>query len=160
MKKIIFTCLVVALTACSLHKSESQKLAWPQIGFAGLNEKIDQLAGDEAKNCGFYDLTNTKQQDQYQDAVAVCVKNAVSRQQPFKLASVRIPVDSYAYEILVFTKEQEYWLITYDVMLDQSDANLWARVCKKISIDSANFGYEGNGCVDENIAEWLGHKRE
>lgn len=158
MKKIILSFLIVALVACNLHKSEGQIHAWPKIAFAGFNEKIDQLAGGGTENCGFYDLTKAKQQDQYHAALTVCVKSAVSRQQPFKLASVRIPVDSYAYEILVFTKEYEYWLITYDVMLDQSDANLWARVCKKVSIDST--GYEGNDCVDENITEWLGHERE
>ncbi len=147
---------ILLLAGCS-SVEVYEHAAWPQYAYPGFSEKIDRIAGARAIDCGFYDLKgrDSKAHRGMEKGFSDCVKKLIEEGKPFKVGSVRIPVDSYAYEILVYSAEKEYWIIVFDLMLDGSDAAHWVKRCESVKIKSQDLDYEGVGCRDVSNEEWM-----
>ncbi len=156
MNRLYSLIVIVAVTACA-NSVIYEKSAWPQYAYPGFSEKINALSSDDALDCGFYNFINGKgdTEKKLKKAFSSCVKPAVQSGAPFKVGSVQVPVDSTAYEVLLYTPDKQFWLITYDVMLDGSDAAHWIKRCESVTIDAKSLDYTGQACVDISTEEWL-----
>lgn len=154
--KVIAFFLVLLLGACASIEDYESHL-WPKYAYSGFSEKIDRIAGGDAIDCGFYDLTQRNSNALKENAAGLsdCVKASIKSDKPFKIGSVRIPVDSAAYEVLVYSPEKEYWTIVFDWMLDGSNAIHWVKRCDSVNVDVKSLSYKGEGCREVSAEEWL-----
>src|SRR5262249_23327730 len=110
---------------------------WKPVGYQGFAESIDALVGPGAIDCGFLDLLHEKQGAIAKREAYQCVRSALQGRRPFKFGTLRIPADSYGYEILARTPQGELWRVTFDRMLtDDESGQQWNQVCKSASIDA------------------------
>jgi hypothetical protein len=120
---------------------------WEPVGYQGFAESIDALAGPNAIDCGFLNLLDEKLGDAAKEKAYQCVQMALMSKRPFKFGTLRIPTDSYGYEVLARTPQGELWRVTYDRMLtDDESGRQWSEVCKSVSIDRA-LVVRGRDCV-------------
>src|SRR5262245_57997208 len=118
--------------------------AWQPMGYAGFSESIDALVGSTAIDCGFLNMLDTKTTDAMKRRASDCVQAAMSGGQPFKFGTVRVPIDSYAYEVLARSSTGELWQITYDQMLLEEDgAQQWNKVCKSATLERGTLFLTG-----------------
>ncbi len=154
--KVIVFFLVLLLGACASIEDYESHL-WPQYAYPGFSKKIDRIAGNDAIDCGFYDrmLRDSESLKRKRRGLSDCVKNSIKAGRSFKFGSVRIPADSYVYEVLVLSPEKEYWTITFDLMLDGSNAIHWVKRCDSVNVDVKSLSYKGEGCREVSAEEWL-----
>jgi len=148
----------MTLFACSAAP-EPKRQPWSAYIYPGFSEKINALSGGDSIDCGFDDWVNTQNGKPFKNNQIMsiaCAKDALSRNESFKLAIVTIPLDSYLYEILVYSKDKELWLISIDVMLDKSDSSMSLKKCANIKFTEATFS--GIGCKHMPIGDWVAEK--
>ncbi len=155
MRFLILGLLASCISAC-VNYSGYKSSSWPQYAYVGFSEKIDELAGNDALDCGFFDLKSRSGSALKRERLSFsrCVKESMKDSRAFKYGSVHIPTDSFLYEVLILTPDNEYWIIKFDLMIDFSNAIFWVKKCKSISLVN-KYGYEGGGCRDVESSEWL-----
>ena len=122
---------------------------WEPRGYQGFTESIDALVGPDALDCGFLNLLDEKLSETSKRAAYQCVQSALSGKRAFKFGTLRIPADSYGYEILARTPQGELWRVTFDLMLtDDESGQQWNQVCKAASIDKQLIVH-GKDCVNK-----------
>jgi hypothetical protein len=100
-------------------------------------------------DCGFVNLLETPG-DAIRRHAYDCVRKALKSGRPFKFGTLRIPIDSYAYEVLARTPTGELWQITYDRMLVAEEGEQqWNRVCKSARIDRHTLVMRAEDCVSK-----------
>ncbi len=156
MKKYFLVLIILAASGCASVKEYKHSL-WPQYAYPGFSEKIDRVSGDTSIDCGFYDLTSRTEsiRRQRKEGFFDCVEKYTQEKAPFKFGSVRIPADSYAYEILIYSQDGEYWTITFDLMLDGSGAIHWVKRCESIKLEHQKLSYDGINCKEDSTEQWL-----
>ncbi len=156
LKEIAFFSIVCIVISCSSAPVVYDRSEWPAYGYPAFSKKINATSGADAINCGFYDLIHKSKpngEKAWRES-GQCIQYAVSAKQPFKVGSVRIPTDSYLYEILVFSPKKEYWLITLDAMVDGSDTQQRIKRCQNITFSSRHLLYEGVDCLEVSNDSW------
>jgi hypothetical protein len=122
---------------------------WAPLGYDGFSESIDLLVGSSAVDCGFVNLLETPNAATRHRAYD-CVRTALKNGQPFKFGTLRIPIDSYAYEVLARTPTGELWQITYDRMLVAEEGQQqWNRICKSARVDRRTLVMMAENCVSK-----------
>lgn len=71
----------------------------------------------------------------------------------FRYGSVRIPMDSYATEVLVRSADGSLWLLVHDVMIDGEAPQFWVQRCGKLRFKADYSGYLIEGCKVEEEAK-------
>ena len=140
------------ILGCAAEPPRLDYPPWDEVGYVGFRDYVDRKAGPAALNCGFFETMNRRRQRSYEVPGFSCVGHAVRNGIPFKYGTVRIPEDSYAFEVLVRDANGHYWDITYDVMLDGDAPQQWVKRCEVVKLDRRFSTYEVNGC--ESVVDW------
>jgi hypothetical protein len=143
-------CLVfAAVTACAgAGVVPDQARSWNAVGYEGFGASIDALVGPEAIDCGYWDLMSPTALKSHEKRRAFeCVRRALRSGAPFKFGTVRIPLDSYSYEVVARASDGRLWMITFDIMIDDTAPQQWNRICEKVRVDARTLFAHGVGCV-------------
>ncbi|WMS89018.1 hypothetical protein [Pleionea litopenaei] len=157
--KFINITIILFLFGCSSSLLFSEKNNnWNPMGYDGFSNKLNELSGVDAINCGFFDLTERNPSSIAASKLGYrCAREASEKGLPFKFGTKRIPTDSYAYEVLILTPDKHYWLVTLDVMLGRVDATQqWNKKCKSVMISDND--YKGSDCENVDYQDWIKEK--
>jgi hypothetical protein len=153
MKRLI-TLLLASLSACAAAPTADTSI-WNDKQFPIFAEYINKLSGEDSINCGFYDMRSWEiKRSRYKSAPA-CVRQATKEGKPFRFGEVRIIQDSYIYTTLTLSPDGEYWLITLDLLLDDSDAQAHIDRCKTIIVKYSNMAFQGGECIEVSVADFV-----
>ena len=133
MRLHLITALIIFIAGCS-NFGIWRFDAWGPIGYEGFIEKINISSGEDATNCGFHNLL-TKPGKRSSKKGIQCVKNALEKEISFKHGTVRVPEDSFAYEILIGKPDGSVNEVVVDIMFDESETQQWVKHCSSASID-------------------------
>ena len=151
-RKHSFFGIVLILFGCASEPPKTSYPEWGEVGYNGFTDYVDRKAGPSAINCGFFETFDRRAPRPYKVPGFDCVQYAIKNQLPFKFGTVRIPIDSYAYEVLVRDESGNFWEIVYDVMLDGDAPQQWVRRCKSVDLAPRYSAYEGKDC--EKVVDW------
>ncbi len=151
--------LFLLFAGCATAPDPGQYQNWQNVGYDGFAESIDIVAGSNARDCGFYNLMNKDARKAARQVGLGCAEQAFSEGVAFKFGTVRLPIDSYAYEVLIRSPDGENWLIVYDIIVDGTDPQIWFKKCESIAFPRRNGFYEGKDCIEydgSNDPVWNG----
>lgn len=152
--KYLFLSIAVTICGCASNTIENIDFKeWYPIGYEGFLESINLSSGSNVENCGFHDLM-TEEGKKSVEYGYKCARQNANAGKPFKFGTVRLPIDSFAFEILIGTADSEYWLVVYDVMIDGDAPQQWAKKCNSIKFSRKNQDYEGKRCGEINSEVW------
>jgi hypothetical protein len=122
--------------------------SWDGCHCTQLDEISRKLAGPAMTDCGFFDLTEDSSHQRLHAGMR-CARRAFGGTGAFRYGSVRIPIDSYATEVLVRALDGSLWLLTRDVMLDGDAPQLWVQRCDRLRFKPRNAGFVIEGCKSQ-----------
>ena len=137
------------LCACATG-AQSAGDAWASQGYSGFAGSVDSLVGPDAVDCGFFDLMKDLPSRKIRRQAEQCVNNAVRDGRNFKFGTLRLPMDSYATEVIARTADGKLWSIVFDVMIDGDAPQQWNRICQEVGIDRATMIITTEGCVEHS----------
>ncbi|MEM7430355.1 MAG: hypothetical protein AAF351_00320 [Pseudomonadota bacterium] len=140
--------LFALLFGCVSALGIDDYLDWQHYGYDGFARSIDEVAGTDARNCGVYNLMSRDSRAAAESAGIQCARAAYEQGVAFKFGTVRLPIDSYAHEVLVRSSTGENWLIVYDIMIDGAAPQIWFQKCESVTFEGRNVTYEGNHCIE------------
>jgi len=146
--RILVCSLVILFSGCVTNPESYEFADWGDVGYDGFVNSIDTVAGAGAQNCGFFNLILDEGRAKAGSEGIKCARQAYNEGTPFKFGTVRIPTDSYAYEVLVRSSAGDNWLIVYDIIVDGTDPQIWFKKCESIKFRSSNLAYEGQNCAE------------
>ena len=123
--------LMCAITGCANKEKPDLNMPWKPFGFEGLLEKVNFIIVEDSRNCGYHNLLTDEGRNSY-DYGFDCVIESDELGVPFFIGTVRLPHDSYAYEVTIRDENSEYWFITYDkITWAENENQLWVDICKQ-----------------------------
>jgi hypothetical protein len=137
----ILLCAAGALSSAS----SSPAASWAECHCDWLEKEARALAGVDAVDCGFVNLLEDSSRARLHAGMR-CARRAFKDGKPFLYASFRIPIDSYAHEVLIHSAEGTLWLLTVDRMIDEETAQFWKQKCQKLRFKMHNAGFVIEGC--------------
>lgn len=159
MKVFFIVPVALLLLSCATSQQTTPDgNVWASFAYEGFGAKVERLAGGDAIDCGVINRVNKNDPINKGNSIKrarACVDKSVASGVPFKYGTVRIPLDSYLFEALVYTPTNEYWIVHYDVMLDGTDNMHVIKRCKRIDLARSDSIFEGVDCVNVSISEWL-----
>ena len=96
-------------------------------------------------DCGFVNLIEDDSKKRLRAGMH-CARDAFAAGNAFRYGSVRIPMDSYATEVLVRSADGALWLLVHDVMIDGETPQFWVQRCERMRFKPDNSGFEIDGC--------------
>lgn len=144
--------LLTLVAGCASGPETQNFPDWEGVGYEGFADSIDVVAGAGARNCGFFNLLTEEGRRGRRRGIR-CAQQAYADGVPFKFGTVRLPIDSYAYEVLVRSSTGENWEIVYDILIDGTSAQIWFRKCESISLSRNRPGYEVHDCAPYDGSE-------
>lgn len=151
MNNVVLVLLIPLLQSCANSLIVFEKGSWDETG---VSKQVFQKAGENAIDCGFHNLLSKEGKKSIKVGFE-CVRRAISQNKSFMFGTYRIPLDSYAMEILIKPPSDNYWTIVYDRMLDEDESQLWLHACKSVKLYRHQLSYEGKQCSEKTNAEWL-----
>lgn len=160
MKTLSVIAVLFCLLSCGTakHHNQDKSAAWDSFAYEGFGKKISSLASPSAVDCGVInqiDPNDPANQGNSLKKAHKCIRDSSREGQPFKFATVRIPSDSFLFEAIALTPNNDYWIVQYDYMLDGSSSLHDVKRCKGIKLDSDSPTALGIGCVNVSTADWL-----
>ena len=140
------------LLGCSRNHKAVVFGEWKPVAYEGFVEKIFKIADADTINCGFHKLLEGGNVDTYKAGLN-CKKKANKNNQSFVFGILRIPIDSYAYEVEIQLSSGQYWSVTYDQMLNAADGVIWVKVCDSMDITGSN--YNTKNCSKLTFDDWM-----
>ena len=139
-----------SMLLCSCVTAGSQPIgkAWTSAGYEGFAESIDALVGPGFVDCGFFILVADKPASAVRRQARACVERAISAGQTFKYGTERLPMDSYATEVIARTADGKLWKIVFDIMIDGEAAQQWNQICQSVAVDSRTMIIDASGCIE------------
>jgi hypothetical protein len=147
--RVLFTLVLVCIAGCTAGTSNVRH-DWQEFGYARFSRTIDELLGPGAVDCGYLDLIGGTPSAQARASTNECLRKARAGDAPFKYATVRLPIDSYAHEVFARTRDGTLWMIVYDIMVDGDAPQQWNQVCQSITVDRRTLMIRGEGCVEKS----------
>jgi hypothetical protein len=129
---------MLALAGCAAPPPRVENHPWKPMAYVGFAESIDRLAGPGAVDCGMYNLLGHEVTRKAKRIAFDCVQAALGSRTPFKYGTLRIPIDSFATEVLVRSAEGTLWLIGHDQMIDDDTGETqqqWNQECHSTYVD-------------------------
>lgn len=135
------------LASCATQPAADLQSRWDNIVYQGLDSEIAALELDNAKDCGFFDLTSLapKARNKKLEAILHCAYKAQADGAPFKLGYTWLPLDSKVSQIIL-SQPQGYWVRTVDIMLDGSSADVITQKCETVVPDFESLDMELRDC--------------
>ena len=99
-------------------------------------------------DCGFVSLVADQPREELRTGMR-CARQAFGTSAAFRFGSVRIPMDSYATEVLVRRADGSLWLLVHDVMIDGDAPQFWTQRCGHVRFKPDNSGFVIDGCKTE-----------
>ena len=99
-------------------------------------------------DCGFVNLIEEPNRKKLRAGMN-CARNAFESGKSFRYGSVRIPIDSYAHEVLIRSADGTLWFLVHDRMLGDDDAQYWEQKCRKLTFKPRNAGFEIDCTTDK-----------
>jgi hypothetical protein len=142
--------ILLLVAGCAANESQYGAGPWAPIAYEGFAEDVNAIAGEDAIDCGFHNLLEQGpwKAEAARKSTLRCVQTAIERGEPFKYGTLRIPIDSLAFEVLARPRGGDYWLRTYDVMVDHTGTAQWTKQCKSVRLDMRHGWYEGLDCKE------------
>jgi hypothetical protein len=147
--RLPFMLALMCIAACTTGTS-AVRYDWQDFGYSRFSRSIDELLGADAVDCGYLDLIGDSPSVQARYQVNRCLRGARAGKAPFKYATLRLPIDSYAHEVYARTPDGSLWMIVYDIMIDGSAPQQWNQVCESITVDPRTLIIDGEGCVEKS----------
>jgi hypothetical protein len=147
MRRVVLA-LPILLCSCATADMQPAGREWSASGYEGFAESIDVLVGPAVVDCGFFDLIGDKPAPAVRRQAFTCVDGAIKSGKAFKYGTQRLPMDSYATEVIARTPDGKLRMIIFDVMIDGEAPQQWNRICEKVSVDPRTLIIEGEGCVE------------
>jgi hypothetical protein len=144
------TLLTGALAGCAASAPHLESHPWKPTAYQGFSESIDRLVGPDAIDCGMYDLLDRKVGGDTRRNGYRCVQIALQKRVPFKYGTHRLPIDSYATEVLARTPDGTLWFIAHDRMIDDETGETqqqWNQVCHSAEVNRKMVIIPGDGCA-------------
>jgi hypothetical protein len=138
--------LVITVSACATLPPAPQ--SWESCHCDWLAQQASELAGPDMIDCGFVNLVGVRPRAEIRGGIS-CAREAFRNSAPFRYGSVRIPLDSYATEVLVRHADGSLWLLVHDVMLDGAAPQYWVHRCEKLRFKPGNTGFVIESCKTE-----------
>jgi hypothetical protein len=138
------------MSSCATAGTQSIEQAWASSGYRGFVESIDAFVGPGLVNCGFFNLIEGKPASAARRQAHTCVKRAIAAGQTFKYGTTRLPIDSYATEVIARTADGRLWMIVFDVMIDGEAPQQWNRVCQSVAVDPRTMIIDARNCVENS----------
>jgi len=138
------------LCSCATATPPPGAHAWNPTGYEGFVESIDALVGPTVVDCGFFDLLERKPASKVRRKAHACVEQAITAGQTFKYGTLRLPIDSFATEVIARTADGKLWMIAYDIMIDGEAPQQWNQICQKVVVDPRTMIINAQGCVEES----------
>jgi hypothetical protein len=138
--------LALTLAACASAPPPS----WRECHCDSIEERARNLAGSGMIDCGFVNLIEDRSRETLRAGMR-CARHAFESSTAFRYGSIRIPVDSYATEVLVRAADGSLWLLTYDIMVDGDTPQSWVQRCERLRFKAHNSGFVVDGC--KNVEE-------
>ena len=151
MKNFIPILIIPLLVSCTNSLIVFEGGGW---GKTGVFELAFKKAGEDAIDCGFHNLL-TKEGRKTRKIGFECIMRAEAQDKAFIYGTYRLPLDSYAMEILIRTSSREYWTVVYDRMLGENESQLWLNLCDSIKFHKRKYYYEEKNCNERKVEEWL-----
>jgi hypothetical protein len=142
--------LAMALVACASAPPSPQ--SWEGCGCSWLEQQARELAGPGMIDCGFVNVIAGRSRAELRAGMR-CARRAFGRSAAFRFGSVRIPIDSYATEVLVRRADGSLWLLVHDVMIDGEAPQFWVQRCEKVRFKADYSGFMAEGCRLEEAAK-------
>lgn len=161
MRNVLIGIAITSLVGCSTQAPKKFDFAeWEPFGYDTLIEKVEELAGPNAINCGFVDALSGEQAaakvvDRKLAQSQTCIDHAIKTKRPFKFGLVRIASTSYVWQMAIMTSELEYWNITYDYAIDGTGVQQFTKRCKDLDVDAVQAEFKGKDCTEVSLEEWL-----
>ncbi|MCB1582216.1 MAG: hypothetical protein R3E90_12710 [Marinicella sp.] len=142
---------ILSLSSCQINKKNFP--AWGSIGDIGFAMNINQLAGDHAVDCGFFDLKSKAETSNYAEGYH-CAEGAYKQGLPFKLGTLTVPIDSYFYQAHLESADGKYLEVNFDIYPDMNANHhiLWTRSCEKFQFNTTQKQIIGVNC--EKVSEY------
>ena len=140
----------VLLGSCATATPQATGHPWSPTGYEGFVESIDALVGPEAIDCGFFNLVGRKPASTVRRKARACVEQAVAAGHTFKYGTARLPIDSFATEVIARTADGTLWMIAYDVMIDGDAPQQWNRICQSVAVDPRTMIIDAQGCAENS----------
>jgi hypothetical protein len=141
---------VMTLAACASAPPSPQ--SWETCRCGWLEQRARELAGPRMIDCGFVNLVGDRSGEELRKGMR-CARQAFKTSAAFRYGSVRIPMDSYATEVLVRGEDGSLWLLVHDVMIDGEAPQFWVQRCGKLRFKADYSGYLIEGCKVEEDAK-------
>jgi hypothetical protein len=147
-----FAALVSSMLLCSCATAETPPVAhaWPLSGYEGFVESIDAFVGPAVVDCGFFNLLEGKPTSNARHRALTCVERAIKSGQTFKYGTERLPIDSFATEVIARTADGKLWMVVFDVMVDGDAPQQWNQVCQSVAVDPRTMIIDAQGCVENS----------
>lgn len=148
--KILVVATVLLCGGCTRPLQQQGKETWASVPDKNFSDLVNRYSDPQSVDCGFVNLLDKPSAKEKQKMALECIETAIQHGKAFKFGKLRAQLDSMSYEGLVRSSSNEYWLIVYDIMADQSTPQKWVRRCKDIQTDHQNLLYQGKECVESN----------
>jgi len=137
------------LCACAANGARPTGQNWSSAGYQGFAASIDSFVGP-AIDCGFFNLLVDKPASAVRRQARACVERAIAAGLPFKYGTERLPIDSYATEVIARTPDGKLWMIVFDVMIDGDAPQQWNQVCRTVAVDTRTMIINAQGCEEQS----------
>ena len=138
--RFLIALMASACTGCVAAPPEQN---WPRT-FEG---EIARIAGDGVVDCGFLRLTAKGSSASERRASRECMETARRENRPFKYGTVRVPMDSTAWEVFVHTGQGDY-LLVQDEMVLQDFVRRWSQRCEIMMVHERTGIIVAEECSD------------
>ncbi len=161
MRNVLIGIAITSLVGCTTPAPKNFDFPeWEPFGYDTLVEKVEELAGPDAINCGFVDAlsgekSTVKLADRKLAQSQICIDHAIKTKRPFKFGLVRIASTSYVWQMAIMTPELEFWSITYDYAIDGTGVQQFTKRCKELDIDAVRAEFQSKACTEVPLEEWL-----
>lgn len=156
--KLLSGIVVFLLVGCASAPLIVDKSGWVAFGHPLLVPRLNETSGLNAINCGHYDLLNADDREKMKKIAPACIKNAMRTDQPFKFGVIDIVQDLYMHDVVISDPDSKFWLISYGVMIDNSDHHTKVLKCDLIEVEFNPFFFSREACVVVDSQKWFDGK--
>jgi hypothetical protein len=139
VNRMLIALIASAGAGCVGGPSQS---GWPRT----FDADITRVAGEGVVDCGFFRLDGAGPASERRAARA-CMAEARNQGRPFKYGTLRVPMDSFAWEVFVHTPGGDF-LFVQDEMVLQDFVQRWLQQCAKVEVHRCTGIIVAEQCAD------------
>ncbi len=153
--KILLTVVALLIVGCASVPVTVERSDWVNFAHPTVDSRINEISGENATNCGHYNLLSTAEKTRMKKDAPRCIKHALYTGQAFKFGVVSIVSDLYMHDVVIAAPDSTFWLIEYGVMIDQSDHEIRIERCEDVRIEFNPIFFTRKECITVDSQEWF-----